>query len=130
MVMIDVTERSMKKRKDVVKTNTNQQFLNEMRSTHDLFKLRSDIHEIEAVLNGYQQGMGFDRQKAEEIIQKHNHSDIAVATYNSPIRPGWITFEQASDVTVYCNLVAIRNILLAELKGKSVEEIIEEISSR
>ena len=130
MVMINVTERSMKKRKDVVKTNINQQFLNEMRSTHDLFKLRSDIQEIEAVLNRYQQGMGFDRQKAEELIQKHNHSDIAVATYNSPIRPGWITFEQASDVTVYCNLVAIRNILLAELTGKSVEEIIEEISSR
>ena len=128
--MINVTERSMKKRKDVVKTNTNQQFSNEMKSTHDLFKLRSDIQEIEAVLNRYQQGMGFDRQKAEELIQKHNHSDIAVATYNSPIRPGWITFEQASDVTVYCNLVAIRNILLAELKGKSVEEIIEEISSR
>lgn len=128
--MINVTERSMKKRKDVVKTNTNQQFLNEMRSTHDLFKLRSDIHEIEAVLNRYQQGMGFDRQKAEEIIQKHNRSDAAVAAYNSPLIPGWIAFEQASDEAMYCNLVAIRNILLAELTGKSVEEIIEEISSR
>ena len=124
MVMINVTERLMKKRKDVVKTNINQQFLNEMRSTHDLFKLRSDIHEIEAVLNRYQQGMGFDRQKAEEIIQKHNRSDAAVAAYNSPLIPGWIAFEQASDEAMYCNLVAIRNILLAELTGKSVEEIL------
>ena len=106
----------------MVKINTSQHHEDTAKKLHDLFKLRSDIQEIDEVLIKKQRGYGFDRYKAEELISKHNRSDIVVAAFNSPLKPEWIPFEQATDEAVYRNLVAIRDLLFIELTEQGTDE--------
>lgn len=74
-------------------------------------KIVSDIKEIDdALTSAY-----FDRQKAEEIIRKHTVTDVTVAVINSPLIPGYTTFEQATDDMVKNNLLIIRQVLLGNL---------------
>ena len=84
----------------------------------------ADLLEIQSVLTPYQHGGTLDRVKAEQIIRKHNSSDIEVALMNSPLNPGFITFERATDRMVAENLAAIQRILGGKLMGKSINEII------
>lgn len=94
-----------------------------MLTIEEIAKTANDVREIESVLIPYQQGMPMDRKKAEQIIQKHNRSDIDVALMNSPTNPGFITFERATDQMVAQNLTNIQLILSARLTGKSIEEL-------
>ncbi len=73
--------------------------------------IKSDIDEIDEVLNA----QAFDRKKGEDVIRKHNVTDETVAQINSPLVPGFMPFNQASDDMVRNNLVVIRQVLLAKL---------------
>lgn len=74
-------------------------------------KIVSDIKEIDDTLNS----VYFDRQKAEDIIMKHTVTDITVAVINSPLSPGYTTFELATDDMVKNNLLIIRQVLFDNL---------------
>ncbi|MCM1368107.1 MAG: hypothetical protein NC184_04780 [Roseburia sp.] len=74
-------------------------------------KFEQDICEIDNVLNA----QIFDRAIAENIIRNHNKTDEIVAIINSPLRQGFVTFEQASDDMVKNNLIMIRQVLQAKL---------------
>ena len=76
--------------------------------------LQKDIKEIDDVINNYI----FDREKAENIIRKHNFSDEEVALLNSPVNPGYTTFENATDEMIVNNLNLIKRILLTKLQQK------------
>ena len=78
--------------------------------------ISKDIKEIEDVLNP---NVIFDRKKAEDIIRKHNATDELVATLNSPLNPGYTTFEKATNEMVMNNLISIRNILVVKLQQES-----------
>lgn len=95
-----------------------------MLSNEEIAKTTDDIFEIQSVLIPYRQGKPLDREKAEQIIRKHNRSDIHVALMNSPSKSGFITFEQATDQMVAQNLESILIIFRAKLAGKSVDELI------
>ncbi len=81
--------------------------------------LSKDIDEIKEVLYNW---FSFDRQKAEEIIRKHNLSNSKVAAMNSPTNPGYVKFENSTDEMIKNNLSQILKILEAEY----YEEIIKE----
>ena len=66
----------------------------------DKIKILQDIKEIDEVLNPY---VPFDRRKAEEIIRKHNLTDKYIALYNSQLNPGYVKFENATDLQVIDN---------------------------
>lgn len=74
----------------------------------------SDINEIDGVLSA----IYFDRQKAEDIIRKHSTSDKTVAAINSPLSPGYITFDRATDDMVKNNLLIIRQVLMGNLTNE------------
>jgi len=99
----------------------------EFKDYHDLER---SITEIRDLLLKKQDGHGFDRQKAEEIIRKHNASDPAVAIMNSPLLRGWLPFQQANDDQVASNLTKIQAILEAELARKLAEQASKELFSR
>lgn len=81
-----------------------------------VLNIAKDIKEIEDALNP---NVIFDRKKAEDIIRKHNATDEFVATYNSPLNPGYTTFENATNEMVINNLISIRNILIVKLQQES-----------
>ena len=91
----------------------------EFKDYHDLER---SIAEIRDLLLKKQNGHGFDRQKAEEIIRKHDVSEPAVAIMKSPLLRGWIPFRQANDDQVASNLIEIKTILEAELARKLAEQ--------
>lgn len=94
-----------------------------MLTAEEITKTTADVLEIQAVLKPYQQGVPLDRKKAEQIIRKHNCSDFHVAAMNSPLNPGFVTFEQATDQMLAQNLAIIQTILSAKLMGKSINEL-------
>lgn len=94
-----------------------------MLTVEEIAKTTADVLEIQNVLIPYQKGMPLDRKKAEQIIRKHNRSDVYIATMNSPLNPGFVTFEQATDQMVANNLSSIQTILSAKLMGKSIDEL-------
>lgn len=65
---------------------------------------------------------GIDRQNEKAIIRKNNMTEPKVAIMNSPVMPNYVTFDQASDVALYNNLLAIKVILTEKLKEKEGEE--------
>ena len=81
-----------------------------------VLNIAKDIKEIEDALNP---NVIFDRKKAEDIIRKHNATDELVATFNSPLNPGYTTFEKATNEMVMNNLISIRNILVVKLQQES-----------
>ena len=78
----------------------------------DKIKILQDIKEIDEVLNPY---VPFDRRKAEEIIRKHNLTDKNIALYNSQLNPGYVKFENATDLQVIDNLNVIKQYLVSKL---------------
>ena len=83
-----------------------------MENNQKIIKIESDIAEIDSVLYN---PLGFDIEKAKQIISKHNCTNAEVATLNSPMRAGWIPFEQATPGAIKNNLIAIRGILQIDL---------------
>lgn len=81
-------------------------------NTDKVLEIVKDIKEIEDVLNP---NTIFNRIKAEDIIRKHNTTDVEVAIFNSPMKPDYIAFENATDEMVRNNLISIRNILVGRL---------------
>lgn len=77
-----------------------------------------DIAEIQKILNDYRQGRRIDRQKVAEIIGHLNMKDIAIAGFNSPLNPGWVSFQNATDEQLANNM----NITLLYLSGKMTAE--------
>lgn len=94
-----------------------------MLTIKEITKTTTDVCEIQSVLIPYQNGMPLDRKKAEQIIRKHNYSDVHVAKMNSPLSPGFITFNQATDQMLAQGLSNIQTILSAKLAGKSIDEL-------
>lgn len=94
-----------------------------MLTKEEAVKLLNDIDEIQDVFCRVRAGYPLDRKKAEDIIRKHNLTDPLVAAYNSPIIPGYVTFEQATDQMVLGNLNTIQIYLSAKLTGKSIDEL-------
>ena len=64
-----------------------------------IISLVKDIEEIDNVINNNI----FDRTEAEDIIRKHNLSDLEVAFLNSPLNPGYTKFENATDNMIFNN---------------------------
>lgn len=95
-----------------------------MLTAEEIIKTNADVFEIQSVLIPYQNGMPLDRKKAEQIIRKHNSSDVHVGMMNSPLSPGFVTFEQATDQMLAQNLSNIQTILGAKLAGKSINELL------
>lgn len=77
-----------------------------------------DIAEIQKIINDYMQGHRIDRQKAMEIIIHQNKKDAVIAAYNSPVNPGWVSFQNATDEQIVNNL----NTTLLYLSGKMTAE--------
>ncbi len=77
--------------------------------------LLNDINEIMKVLNN----QIFDREKAQDIIRKHNVSNRKILIVNSPLNPGFVRFEYSTDEMIKNNL----NIILKILKAEYVEEL-------
>lgn len=73
-----------------------------------------DIAEIQKIINDYKNGRRIDRQKAAEIIGRLNMKDMAIASFNSPLIPGWVSFQNATDEQLFNNM----NITLLYLSGK------------
>ena len=78
-------------------------------------KILDDIQEIDSTLSA----QIFDREKAEDIIRKHNQKDAMVAMINSPLSSHYVTFEIATDDMVKNNLLIIRQVLLNNLAKES-----------
>lgn len=95
-----------------------------MLTAEEIAKTTADVLEIQSVLIPYQKGMPLNREKAEQIIRKHNSSDVLVAVMNSPLSSGFVTFEQATDQMLAQNLSNIQTILGAKLMGKSIDELL------
>lgn len=96
-----------------------------MLTAEEIAQTTADVLEIQSVLIPYQKGMPLNREKAEQIIRKHNSSDVLVAVMNSPLSPGVVTFEQATDQMLAQNLLNIQTILGAKLMGKSIDELLD-----
>ena len=82
-----------------------------------------DIDEIQKIINDYRQGRRIDRQKAAEIIVRLNMKDIAIAGFNSPLNPGWVSFQNATDEQLANNM----NITLLYLSGKMTAEGLKDL---
>lgn len=94
-----------------------------MLTQEELIQLTNDIAEIQGIFNHVNAGYPLERKKAEDIIRKHNATDPVVAAYNSPILPGYVTFQQATDQMILQNLNTIQIYLSAKLTGKSIDEL-------
>lgn len=75
-----------------------------------LLNLTKDINEILEVLVN----VTFDRNKAENIIVKHNSTNEKVNLINSPLNPGFVRFEESTEDMIKNNLLVILEILKAE----------------
>lgn len=83
----------------------------EIRDIHD------DLCDIEMIFANVNAGFGFDRNKAEEIIQKNNVSDPYVFARNS--NPATtIPLSRASDQTILENLAFLQSYLSGKLTAK------------
>lgn len=82
-----------------------------------------DIAEIQKIINDYRQGRGIDRQKTMEIIGRLNMKDIAIAGFNSPLNPGWVSFQNATDEQLVNNM----NITLLYLSSKMTAEDLKDL---
>lgn len=82
-----------------------------------IISLVKDIEEIDNVVNNT-----FDRAKAEDIVRKHNFSDLEIAILNSPFNPGYVKFENATDNMIVNNLLQIKSILFAKLQKEISED--------
>lgn len=82
-----------------------------------------DIAEIQKIINDYRQGRRIDRQKAAEIIGRLNVKGIAIAGFNSPLNPGWVSFQNATDEQLANNM----NITLLYLSGKMTAEGLKDL---
>ena len=82
-----------------------------------------DIAEIQKIINDYRQGRRIDRQKVAEIIGRLNMKDIVIAGFNSPLNPGWVSFQNATDEQLANNM----NITLLYLSGKMTAEGLKEL---
>lgn len=82
-----------------------------------------DIAEIQKIINDYRQSRRIDRQKVVEIIGRLNSKDIAIASFNSPLNPGWISFQNATDEQLANNM----NITLLYLSGKMTAEGLKDL---
>ena len=83
-----------------------------------IISLVKDIEEIDNVINNNI----FDRTEAEDIIRKHNLSDLEVAFLNSPLNPGYTKFENATDNMIFNNLLQIKSILFTKLQKQISED--------
>ena len=83
-----------------------------------IISLVNDIEEIDNVINNNI----FDRTEAEDIIRKHNLSDLEVAFLNSPLNPGYTKFENATDNMIFNNLLQIKSILFTKLQKEISED--------
>ena len=83
-----------------------------MENNQEIIKIESDIAEIDSVLYN---PLGFDTEKAKQIISKHNCTNAEVATLNSPMRADCVPLNQAAPMVLRNNLIAIRDILTADL---------------
>lgn len=88
-----------------------------MEDNQKIIKIGSDIAEIDSVLYN---PLGFDTEKAKQVISKHNHTNKDVAVFNSPLKKGWVPFEQATPEGLKSNLIAIRSILGVNLINEIV----------
>ena len=77
-----------------------------------------EIAEIQKIIGDYNQGQIIDRKKAIEIINRLKRKDASIATFNSPLNPGWVLFSEATDEQIVENL----NITLLYLSGKMTAE--------
>ena len=83
-----------------------------------IISLVKDIEEIDNIVNNNT----FDRAKAEDIVMKHNFSDLEVAILNSPFNPGYVKFVYATDNMIVNNLLQIKSILFAKLQKEISED--------
>ena len=83
-----------------------------------IISLVKDIEEIDNVINNNI----FDRTEAEDIIRKHNLSDLEVAFLNSPLNPDYTKFENATDNMIFNNLLQIKSILFTKLQKEISED--------
>ena len=79
-------------------------------------KIEKDICEIDEILNA----QIFDRKRAEDVIRKHNQTDEIVAAINSPLRAGYVPFEQAFDDMIINNLYLIKQVLQTKLVKEQI----------
>ena len=84
---------------------------------------KHDIEEIKKILNDYRQARKIDREKAAEIIGRLNQKDIVVASFNSPLKPGWVSFQNATDEQFVDNL----NATLQYLSKKATVEALKDL---
>ena len=77
----------------------------------EIAKLNKDIKEIDDLFNK----PIFDRNKAEEIIRKHNINDEAIGIFNSPINPNSRPFYMLPDESIKANLTVTRDYLIIKL---------------
>ena len=82
-----------------------------------------DIAEIQKIINDYKQGRRIDRQKVAEIIGRLNSKDFAIASFNSPFNPGWVSFQNATDEQIANNM----NATLLYLSGKMTAEGLKDL---
>lgn len=94
-----------------------------MLTAEEIIKTNADVLEIRSVLVRYEKGGTLDREKVEQIIQKHNCSDACVALMNSPLNSGGVPFEQVTDQMIAHHLASIQILLEEKLLGKSINEL-------
>lgn len=80
-----------------------------------------DLRDIETIFANVNAGYSYDRNKAEEIIQKNNVSDPVVFARNS--NPATtIPLSRASDQTILDNLAFLHSYLSVKLTAKLEKE--------
>ncbi len=82
-----------------------------------------DIAEIQKILNDYRRDRRIDRQKAAEIIERLNQKDIVVASFNSPLKPGWVSFQNATDKQFVDNLNATLQYLSKKMAVEGIKDL-------
>jgi len=85
-----------------------------------------DIAEIQKIINDYRQGRGIDRQKATEIIRRLNMKDIAIAGFNSPLNPGWVSFQNATDEQLVNNMNITLLYLSCKMTAEGLNDLVKE----
>lgn len=79
--------------------------------------MQDDLRDIATIFVNANAGLGFDRNKAEEIIRKNNASDPLVLARNS--NPATtVPLSQASDQTIMDNLAFLQSYLSGKLMAK------------
>ena len=90
--------------------------------------MQDDLRDIETIFANVNVGYGYDRNKAEEIIQKNNVSDPYVFARNS--NPATtIPLSRASDQTILDNLAFLHSYLSGKLTAKLEQEAKKENSN-